>query len=402
MILEIFLASSLIVPGLGVLRFLGIRTNSFFEQLILSYILSLTIMFVLLYIGGILMTFALTSIIFLVIVVLSYGYLIILYRTKLISLSFWRSLIPDTKSEKFLMFISLVSLVVIYSTILLTRPLLDSDVVQYYLPFSREIIASNGFTYATGYDYNIFLKPVGVSVLYAWTYIVSGSFMVETFRLLPIIPVILLALMTFEISREVSGTETIGVLSTIIFILLPLHDRFLYYNAFYPDVFYYPLVFFAIFGVIKYSKTSEKRYLFWTGLAFGIGGLIKAQTILFVIACLLCLVAIEIKSKKMVFLICLVTPLFILIPNLLAEIGHPNSIIASMGPERVALLLFASILCVVVYTILEPRYTARDSLKLSSDELEDTDDIIPLEEDENDGNFLSDLKSLVTRALIVL
>ena len=402
MILEIYFALSLVGPGYAFIGLLRLNAGSHVEKLILSYIASLSIMLVLLFLGGIFLNFWLASILFFVITLFSFVYIIMVNRTRIMSLSFWRSNVPNVLSGKFLMIVTLVALIIVYGVILLTRPLLDSDVVQYYLPFSREIVRSNGFTYSTGYDYNTFLKPIGVSVIYAWTYIVSGSLFSEAFRLLPIIPVIMLVLVTYQIAKQVSNSEPISILSATIFMVLPIHDRLLYYNAFYPDVFYYPLIFFVILGTINYSKTRETKYLIWIGVSFGIAGLIKAQTILFAIAFLLCLVAIEVESKKAVSLFCLAAPFFILVPNLIAEIGRPNSAVFSLGPERVALLFFASIITIVVYILLEPEACLKSSSKAVL--ADNTEQEIDKSDRENmdPKNILSDFASLVTRSIYVM
>ena len=359
-------------------------------------------MFILLYLGGIFLNFSLASISYLVISIITLLYLIVSNRTTIFSPSHWKLSISSWKSEKTLFLVILISLIFVYAAILMTRPLLDSDVIQYYLPFSREIVRSNGFTYSTGYDYNTFLKPIGVSVIYAWTYIVSGSIYLEPFRLMPLIPVIMLVLTTFEISKVVSGKDSFGYAAAIVFMLLPLHDRLLYYNAFYPDVFYYPLIFSIILYVVKYSKDRDSRYLLWIGLAFGIAGLIKAQTILFVIASLLCLVSVEIKSKKIVFLICLITPLFILVPNLFAEIGDPNSIIFSLGPERVALLLFASIIAAFTYIVLEPNIRANLKRNSNDKATAELDNGLPQTENFNVPSILKDFTTLISRSLFII
>ncbi len=355
MILELLLAGSLVAPGMAILSVLRVETTSLFERLIMAYLTTFFVMFSTLYVSGIFMCFHLGSIVFLAIVALSYVYLLFTYRHQILSRNYWREALPPVLSQRLLLVSALFCLLVVYATILLTRPLLDSDVVQYYLPFAREIVREGGFTYSTGYDFNLFLKPVGVSVVYAWTYVISGSILSESFRLLPLVPVFLMVSTTYEIAREATESERLATLSALVFILLPLHDRLLYYNAFYPDVYYYPMIFFVILGTMKYARTRNTKHLLWIGVSFGVAGLIKAQTILFVLSFLLCLAAIEISSKKIVYLVCLAAPLTILLPNLLAEIGHPSAIIFSLGPERVALLLFASALTAAVYVFLEPR-----------------------------------------------
>ena len=150
------------------------------------------------------------------------------------------------------MVISAIGLLSIYLVFLESRAILDSDVVHYYLPIARELVKANEFTYNSGYDYNILLKPIGVSILYAWTYTVSGSILTEPFRLMPLTPIFMLIILNYAITSSATKSKIVSIISTAIFLILPFHDRFLLYSAFYPDIFYYPLIFAAIYFLLEY------------------------------------------------------------------------------------------------------------------------------------------------------
>jgi hypothetical protein len=357
MILEIFLAVGLITPGLSLIHLSGLKTENLIERLIISYILSLAIIFVILYLGAIFFVFIVTSYLATIVVVLSIFHQFVLWRKNSFKLDFLDSLLPNLQSKTLVVWISAISLFSVNVVFLLSRALLDSDVVQSYLPFARELVDMDGFTYTTGFDFNTHLKPIGVSVLYAWSYILSGSLLSEAFRLMPIVPIVLLVLLVYSITNEATKSKQHAIIASIIFMVLPFHDRLLFYNAFYPDVFYYPLVFFIIFAALRYSRERDPKLLVLSGAALGIGALLKAQTIYFSIAFLLYLAVMELRSRNIGFLLTLIAPMTILIPNLLAEAINANSTGSfqfQFSSDSFALILLACIISATAFVLLKP------------------------------------------------
>jgi len=339
MIFEFILPLSLILPGLWLLQLARVRTSNIFERLTLSYILSLAMIFGLLYLGGIMKAFNTMSFVVLVIVFVSFIHLFVLFTMKVLRSS--HSFILCISAEKIVIALLFIGLLVIYAIFLSSRAILDSDVVQYYLPMAREIVSRNGFTYSTGYDYNILLKPIGVSVLYAWVYRVSGSTLSEAFRLIPLTSIFMLVILNYAIATLATKSQTIGIISTAIFLVLPFHDRFLLYNAFYPDTFYYPLIFSVIYLMLKYLQTKDDSLLPWVGMALGSAGLLKAQTIYSIITILLMLAILHFKSKKLSLVLCSLAPFYIFIPNMVAEqIQHEGLHLSIPVFTPVQLILF--------------------------------------------------------------
>jgi len=322
MVVEFILPFSLILPGLWILQIAKIKVHNNAERLSLSYILSLAMMFSLLYIGGIIKAFNVASFIFLAIIIVSSAHLFALFITKNLRSQrlFDFSFFSHISIEKLVVVISAIGVLSIYAIFLLSRAILDSDVVHYYLPIAREIVKENGFTYSTGYDYNILLKPIAVSVLYAWTFVINNSTFSEAFRLMPLTPILMLILLNYAIAIAATKSEKIGIISTALFLVFPFHDRFLLYNAFYPDTFYYPLIFAVIYFLIEYFRSKRDDLLFWAGVSLGSASLLKAQTIYFLIAFLLVFVVLELRCfKKLSAVLCIVAPFYILIPSILAD-----------------------------------------------------------------------------------
>ena len=315
-------------------------------------------MLCLLYIGSIIKAFNIASFIFLALVIVSSAHLFTLFimrnfRSPRAHMSFIISLFSNISTEKLVVAISAIGLLFFYAILLHSRAIFDSDVVQYYLPIAREIVKGNGFTYNTGYDYNVYLKPIAASVLYAWTFVIDNSIFSEAFRLMPLTPILILILLNYAITITVIRSEKIGIISTALFLVFPFHDRFLLYNAFYPDIFYYPLIFAVIYFLIEYFHSKRDDLLFWAGVSFGSASLLKAQTIYFLISFLLVFIVVELRHlKKFSAALCIIAPFFILIPSILADSIQREGIrlsVPAFTRTQLGLFLFLSAFSGICY-----------------------------------------------------
>jgi hypothetical protein len=315
----------LIIPGFWLIELAKIKTGSIFERIFVSYILSLVLVFVVLYVGSIVNQFYIASLI--VIALLLFSSVSLLFRLLKITSHSTKKMFVQLShrfsGEEIFLLISVIGLISIYAIFLYHRAILDSDVVQEYLPIARQIIVKNGFGYGNGFDMNILLKPIGVSVIYAWNYVTSSSIFSETFRLMPLAPLVVTIVSIYAIAFSVTRSKIIGILSTTVFLVMPFNDRFLLYTGSYPDIFYYPIVFIAIYFLINYFETKRTSLLLWIGTGLGVAGLLKAQTLYVVIAFLLILVFLELKNFKkapaIMVILSFLTPFYILIPSVLAN-----------------------------------------------------------------------------------
>lgn len=342
MILEVLFASSLIAPGFAVCRFLQKSSESTLDRIALSYFISLAIMLGVLFVGANLNAYGIASLLVLLIVSLSICYLLFVNIKVLVRepIRLMRQ-INTLNWYQILGILSVAGAVCIYSLVFHLRPILDSDVTQFYLPIAREIATNNGFTYQTGYDYNVLLKPIGVSVIYGWTYVIGGSTILELFRFMPIVPIIILIILMFLIAKETTNKVNVAVLSTIIFLVVPLHERFLLYNGFYPDIFYYPLAMIGLLYILRFSKTNDRNAILIVGSSIGLGSLLKAQAIFLLVATLLIILVIGMRRKRISLLFCGLLPFAILVPNFLAEsIQRAGFIPTLSGFTSDTLLLF--------------------------------------------------------------
>jgi hypothetical protein len=353
---------SLILPGLAVIRLARIRVDGNIERMSFSYVLSLAIMFIVLYLGGLMGAFDAASWVLLIIMVVSFFYLIALFRNKTPHLSSFFSQIR----RKLNVIIPIIGLLATYIVFLSLEAIYDSDVIQWYLPVAREIVNLNRLTYNSGYDYVINLRPIGVSVLYAWIYVISGSTLSEAFRLMPLVPILTLIALNYQISVLVTKSQIAGIVSTVIFLVLPLNDYLIFYTAFYPDTFYYPLIFMTIYLLLKYLRTRRESLLFWIGLSLGAAGLLKAQAIYIIITVFLVLVISKQKHRKLSLMLCCLTPFYILVPEILAHSVQPGGIfltIPSLTSTQWGLFFFLISLSGICYLIL----TRNTNLRSNSD-----------------------------------
>ena len=356
---------ALILPGFWILTLTKVRLDSIIERLSLSYILSLAIVFSLLYLGGIMNAFNVACFVVLAIMCVSFIHLL-LFTTKVLRSPNLFSFFSRISVEKLVVFVSSIGLLSIYIMFLSSRAILDSDVVQYYLPMAREIVRENRFTYSTGYDYNVLLKPIGASVLYAWTYVVSGSTLSEDFRLMPLVPILVLIVLNYKIAVLATKSQTVGIISTAVFLILPFHDRLFLLSAFYPDRFYYPLILAALYFLLKYFQSKRSSSLFWMGVGLGAAILLKAQTIYFLIAFMLVFAVLELKGfRKLSAALCTFTPFYILAPSILVDSIQRKGFLLSIPSftgTQLELFLFLSMLSGVCYFITTCRNVSRTKI----------------------------------------
>jgi hypothetical protein len=343
----ILLPFSLFTIGLWIKKIARIKMTGFGEIVSFSYIMSLAVVFGILYLGSIIHLFGISSLIVLALTIISLIHLSFCFLAKGIRSSAIKKSLQSVSREKLIIIVLAISVLSVFAVFLNSRAILDSDVTQEYLPTAREIVKGNGFTYSNGYNYNIQLKPIGASVLYAWTYSTSGSTSSEVFRLMPLVPLMVLIVLTYLIASFVTKSKTVGIVSTALFLVLPFNDRFLLYNAFYPDMFYYPLVISSSYLLVKFFDSKQNSLLLLAGIGLGIAGLLKAQTIFVLIAFLVVLVALELRHfKKLSAVICIFSPFYILIPSILASSIQSSGLhlnLPNLSQEQWVLLVFLAL-----------------------------------------------------------
>lgn len=144
------------------------------------------------------------------------------------------------------------------------KPVIDSDVVNSYLPFARSIFLSDKIPERNFYDNSIMLfPPIGGVVFYALFYSLSGNILTESFRLFPLIYILGIVILCFKIFEKIGG-KRVAYFSTILFTIFPFWDGCLMDSLFYPDVIalFLFLTFFYFFLKEEYFLKLKKKKLF--------------------------------------------------------------------------------------------------------------------------------------------
>lgn len=270
------------------------------ESFLLSYLIGISIIIITTFAGGILGFFRQASLF-----LWSLGIASLIFEIRLLlKKQYYYRFINLLSRTKYILILVSGSLIIIYILILTTRAIIDSDVAESYIPMARKIVFSNTINYSTDYDYNVVLKGIGTPLIYGWIYSLSTSLASETFRLLPLAPIFASMIAVYLIAEQVTGSKKIASISLLVFSILPLHDRFLNYNAFYPDIFYLPFGLYIFYILLRHwfnsvFETEEKNFqidMFYLGIAYGVATLLKSQTV-FLLVPLFIWMAIKLMNK---------------------------------------------------------------------------------------------------------
>jgi len=265
------------------------RDEDIFTMLIISFIFGLSVILLPLYIVGILLGqgFVATSwIIFLISTVF-----FLVSATKFVPkapehIGKLKNILKDaSRSPLDCVFVAaIVFFIFKYFYILSIKGIFDWDAIGLYLPFGRRIYEADSIP-LSGYDYEPVIRPVGISVLYAWMHSLSGSAYDENFRLFPILFIIVTMLIIYALGVDF-GSKKMAKIAVIIYILLPLHDAVLFYASYYPDLCYNTLILGMFFLMYKYIVKRETRYCLLSGISLGLSILMKLQAAYFLPATL--------------------------------------------------------------------------------------------------------------------
>jgi hypothetical protein len=193
---------------------------------------------------------------------------------------------------------AIVFLVVRYFYILSIKGIFDWDAIGQYLPFGRRIYETDRIP-ISAYDFEPVVGPSGISVLYGWIFSLGGSPYDESFRLFPIIFLLVTILIVYALGRDF-GSKRKAQIGVIVFAFLPMHDAILFFASYYPDLCYGALIL-AVFFLLQRGITKQQHkyaYYLLGGVAFGLSILMKLQAVYFVPAILFVLI-IFLKNRRL-------------------------------------------------------------------------------------------------------
>jgi hypothetical protein len=174
------------------------RDESIFTVLAISFVSGLSVILLPLYVVGILLGhgFVATSwIIFLI----SFTFFLVNATRSVPKIQEYigklRNVLKDASRSPldWVFLAAIVFIIFKYFYILSIKGIFDWDAINLHLPFGRRIYEADSIPFF-GYDYEPVIRPVGISVLYAWMHSLSGSAYDENFRLFPILFIVVTVL----------------------------------------------------------------------------------------------------------------------------------------------------------------------------------------------------------------
>ncbi len=181
-----------------------------------------------------------------------------------------------------LLFISLIVVFIVKILLfLLLKPIVDADVINYYLPFARTFYLEDKIPLYNFYDHTpVFSPPPGMSVLYSFAYSVAHSVFSESFRFFPLPFILGTVGVLYLMAKDFFG-ERGAQLTTLIFLFLPVWDALGMAGIFYPDIIFLFLssVVFYLFLKIFAKRENSLFSASIAGLILGAALLFKFQGI---------------------------------------------------------------------------------------------------------------------------
>jgi len=164
----------------------------------------------------------------------------------------------------------------------LLRPIIDPDVVNYYLPFARSLIKSGRIPTIDFYtDLPLSNTSLGSLVVYGYSLAIGTTKNIISFRLIPLFLILGIGVYWYKFIRKLSSSLLITWLSIGILVSLPIADSILFEILFYPD-YLFVLLFLYIIGFLQNSKSllRQKQNLFFLTMVIGAFLLSKFQATL--------------------------------------------------------------------------------------------------------------------------
>jgi hypothetical protein len=260
-------------------RFFWFKNFNWSEKIVVSFVASLTLVLFPLYFFGVVVgnffveasriIFAAGIVLLIVQVVhgfvrLNYAYQLKV-RVKLV-------LTARMSLLNFALVVSVVFFVAKYTFLLLVKAIIDWDAASIYLPLARLIFTQNLIPLTDQGLNNI--GQQGISVLYGFVYSNSSSLVMENFRLMPLVFVLVTFVLVFSIAKFFLN-GTVAKLAVIVCCFLPIFDASLSWFSFYPDLAFAALALALFYFLFRYIKTGATVFGVFAGLAFGLSSFMK-------------------------------------------------------------------------------------------------------------------------------
>jgi len=172
--------------------------------------------------------------------------------------------------------------------VLATKPIQDADAMAVYIPMGRVFTTLGRIPVFDPFHYWTFTGEPGVSLMYSWALTLSGSSQSEAFRVIPVLPFVLLPLAVYAFVQRTFKNRTAASIALIVTVFMPGLDFLLFYYSFYLDA--YALALMLIAWTLYQGIPSEKLHAeLLVGMCLGSLLLIKYDYGLFTTATVLLL-----------------------------------------------------------------------------------------------------------------
>lgn len=118
-----------------------------------------------------------------------------------------------------------------------TKPIQDADAMSLYIPAGKAFTTLSGIPVQDPFHFwNTWFEP-GISMLYSWAFTLSGSTQSEAFRVVPLLPFVLLPIAVFVFVLETFKSRVAASIALILVVFMPATDFMLRFYLYYPDIF---------------------------------------------------------------------------------------------------------------------------------------------------------------------
>ena len=164
-----------------------------------------------------------------------------------------------------------------------TKPIQDADAMTLYIPAGRAFTMLGKIPVTDPFHFwNTWFEPA-VSLLYSWAFTLSGSTQSQAYRIVPLLPFVLLPVAVYAFVLETFRNREAASIALIVTVFMPAMDFMLYFYAYYLDAYAVLLMLVALTFYRRIPSEGFRAEAI-VGLSLGMGLLFKYDVGLFATA----------------------------------------------------------------------------------------------------------------------
>ena len=118
-----------------------------------------------------------------------------------------------------------------------TKPIQDADAMSVYIPEGRVFTTLGKIPVVDPFHFwNTWFEPAA-SLLYSWAFTLSGSTQSEAYRIVPLLPFVLLPIAVYVFVLETFRNREAASIALILTVFMPATDFMLYFYMYYLDAY---------------------------------------------------------------------------------------------------------------------------------------------------------------------